>query len=322
MSYPGPPEPPVGMAACVRHPDRGTTLACSRCGRPACVECLRNAPVGYQCVDCVAAGHQVDPRVAGQQVVPHIAPGGAGQQAVPPAAGRLVRPAMRTPYLTYLLIGLNVAAFIATVAQSHSLVNNQQSSLFADWVLVPGAVAQGQWIRLFGSAFLHFGPLHLAMNMWCLYVCGRFVEVLLGPARFLALYLVSLLGGSAAVMILSHNAETAGASGAIFGLFGIQAVILWRLRQNVGVALGVIAVNLIFSFSIPGIAIWGHIGGLIAGTAAGAGMLYGPQLVGDPRGATVSGKVIAWSSVVAVAAMAVVAVAIEISTLHNAAPVG
>ncbi|AHK27275.1 rhomboid family protein [Rhodococcus opacus PD630] len=251
-----PPQP-----RCVRHPDRPTALSCNRCGRPACPECLREAAVGYQCVDCVAAG-QRDVRQ-----VRNVAGAVTTQRAV--------------PLVTYILMAVNVGIFLITAAQSRSIMQNQAGSkLFADWALFPPAVVDGQIVRVLGSGFLHFGIIHLAVNMFALWVIGRDTELVLGRARYACVYFVSLLGGSAAVMLFQLGAVTAGASGAVFGLMGAQAVILLRLRRSPAPVISVIAVNVIISITIPGISLWGHLGGLVAGAAATAGILYGPQLLG------------------------------------------
>ncbi|GAB2698610.1 rhomboid family intramembrane serine protease [Nocardia thraciensis] len=249
------PQPPA--PTCFRHPDRPTGLACTRCGRSACPDCLRPASVGQHCVDCVRQG-QADVR-------PVRTVAGA------PAAGRAV------PYVTYALIALNVAIYAITAAQANSIGDNRRSQLFFDWVLVPPAVADGQWVRVLGSGFLHYGPVHLLVNMFALYILGRDCEMVLGRLRFVAVYAASLLGGSAAVMWLAQDAATAGASGAIYGLFGAMTVILLRLRQSPTQMLVLIVINVVISVSLPGISLWGHLGGLAAGTLATGGILFLPQ---------------------------------------------
>ncbi|MDF3310956.1 rhomboid family intramembrane serine protease [Rhodococcus sp. T2V] len=251
-----PPQP-----RCVRHPDRPTALSCNRCGRPACPECLREAAVGYQCVDCVAAG-QRDVRA-----VRNVAGAVTTQRAV--------------PLVTYILMAANVGIFLITAAQSRSIMQNQAgSALFADWALFPPAVVDGQFVRVIGSGFLHFGLIHLAVNMFALWIIGRDTELVLGRARYAFVYFASILGGSAAVMLFQLHAVTAGASGAVFGLMGAQAVILLRLRRSPAPVISVIAINVIISITIPGISLWGHLGGLVAGAASTAAILYGPQLLG------------------------------------------
>lgn len=197
---------------------------------------------------------------------------------MPPVRTVAGAPAARAslPYATYALIALNVAVFAITAAQAKSLVDNRTSALFRDWVLFPPFVADGQWLRVIGAGFLHYGPIHLLLNMFALYVIGRDTELVLGRLRYLAVYLVSLLGGSAAVMVFSQNSATAGASGAVYGLFGAITVILIRLRQDPKQMLILIAINVFISFSLPGISLWGHLGGLAAGTLATLGILFLP----------------------------------------------
>lgn len=301
MSYPGPP-PGAGvppMSVCARHPDRPTGLACVRCGRPACPDCLRSAAVGFQCVDCVAAG-QRDVRSART------------------AAGAKLSTGF-TPIVTYALIAVNVVVFVITAVQSGSFVSNdRRSSLFDAWALWPPAVADGQLIRLIGSGFLHIGPLHLAVNMFALWIVGRDVERVLGRSRYLAVYLTALLGGSAGVMALGRlNEVTAGASGAIFGLFGALAVVLIRLRQSPGPIIAIILINIVISVSIPGVSLWGHVGGLVAGTAAAAGLLFVPGLLLGTRAMTKAARAIGWASVAAVASAAVVIIVVRIVQIRD-----
>lgn len=173
------------------------------------------------------------------------------------------------------LIALNVLVYGITAVQSRSLVSNESgSTLFTDWVLYGPAVAHGQFERLLGSGFLHYGPMHLLVNMLALYLFGRDCEVFFGRWRFLAIYLLSLLGGAATVLALQPLALTAGASGAIYGLFGATLMVVLRLRRNPTSLLVLLALNFMLSISLPGISLWGHLGGLIAGSAVAAGFLY------------------------------------------------
>jgi membrane associated rhomboid family serine protease len=180
--------------------------------------------------------------------------------------------------VTPLLILINIVVFGVTVYQAQDLGQNQHSELFIDWYLGPGMVAYGEWWRLFTAGFLHYGPVHIALNMLGLYVLGRELEPELGRLRFIAVYLVSLLGGSVAVFLFGEmNPATAGASGAVFGLMGGFAVLLIRKRMSAGPAIGLIAVNVYLSFVFPGISILGHIGGLVTGAIATAALLYAPR---------------------------------------------
>ena len=131
------------------------------------------------------------------------------------------------------------------------------------------------WYRLVTSGFLHFGVIHLAFNMYFLYVLGPMLEPALGRVNFLLLYMASLLGGSLGVVLFDSGGVTAGASGAVFGLLAAATVGLWRRGINpfstgIGAAL---VLNLFITFAIPGISIGGHLGGAIAGAICGAVML-------------------------------------------------
>ncbi|MGH3925648.1 MAG: rhomboid family intramembrane serine protease, partial [Pseudonocardiaceae bacterium] len=250
---PGAPSP---VQVCARHPDRETGLRCVRCDRPACSSCLREASVGYQCVDCVAEGARTMRRgttVAGAELT--------GRAVVVP-----------------LLVAINVVVFAVTVAQAGSVVGNAAAGLFQQWGLLPTAVAGGELWRLFTSGFLHIGPFHLAFNMFALWVIGRDLEQVLGWVRFLAVYFVSLLGGSLAVFLFENEITmTAGASGAVFGLMGGLAVVLLRIRASLGQVLTLIALNVFISFVVPQISILGHLGGLLFGAAVTAGMVFAPR---------------------------------------------
>ncbi|MBF6296010.1 rhomboid family intramembrane serine protease [Nocardia amamiensis] len=282
------PQPPA--PTCVRHPNRPTGLACTRCGRPSCAECLRPAAVGQHCVDCLRQD----------------------QRSVPPVRTVSGAPAARssTPAVTYALIAINVVIYAITAAQAESLMDNQRgSALFLDWVLFAPAVADGQWWRVLGSGFLHYGPIHLLLNMFALYVVGRDAELVLGRLRYLAVYLVSLLGGAAGVMLFAQNSLTAGASGAVYGLFGAITVILIRLRQNPNQMLIIIGINVFISLSLPGISLWGHLGGLAAGTLATLGILFLPGWLRVKS--QESARLVGWVAVAVVAVAALAATGVS-----------
>jgi membrane associated rhomboid family serine protease len=181
------------------------------------------------------------------------------------------------PLVVPLLILLNVAVFVVTVVQAHSLNDNATAPLFYNWALLPEFVAGGEWYRLATSGFLHYGPIHLLMNMFALWVIGRDMEVVLGRLRFTVVYVLSLLGGGLSVFLFGAlTAPVAGASGAVFGLMGGIAVAVRRLRLDMRQALVLIGLNLVISFTIPGISLLGHLGGLIVGALATIGMVYPP----------------------------------------------
>src|ERR671922_2809410 len=162
--------------------------------------------------------------------------------------------------VTKLLIGLNVAVYLAELGQGGN-VNGLGSSIFLHGYLRAHEVASGDWWRLLTAAFLHYGPFHLGLNMLALWWFGAPLEEALGRGRYLLLYLVSGLAGSAGALLLSPNVATVGASGAIFGILG-AAFVLERQRTYVlgGGAMSIIVLNLAFTFFIPGISIGGHLG--------------------------------------------------------------
>ena len=164
--------------------------------------------------------------------------------------------------VTRTLIGINVAVFLLELATGGNIKIFEKGALFGP------LVANGDWWRLITAAFLHYGPIHLGFNMFFLYWIGTPVEQYLGRARFLLVYFVSGLAGSAGALVLSPTSVTVGASGAIFGILG-AALILERQGSYVlgGSAMGLIVINLALSFVLSGISIGGHIGGLIGGAA-------------------------------------------------------
>lgn len=241
---------------CAFHPDRATALHCTRCGRPACPECLTPASVGFHCRDCVAQGQ-------------------AAQRTVRTVSGV---PVGQRPIITFVLIGMNFVVFLITAIQAKSGVDMTGSAVFRDGSLVPAVVAGGQWWRLLSSGFLHLSVIHIGLNMLSLYFVGVGLERILGRSRFLWVYLLSLLGGGAAVMLLSQQfTPVAGASGAIFGVLGGLAVAFKRYRYDMRQLLFVLALNLFLSFQVSGISWQGHIGGLLVGAVVTAAFVYAPQ---------------------------------------------
>jgi membrane associated rhomboid family serine protease len=138
-------------------------------------------------------------------------------------------------------------------------------------------IDNGAVYRLFTAMFIHYGLLHLALNMFALWVLGRNLEAALGPLRFAALYLISGLGGSVAAYIFQPNAPTAGASGAIYGLFAALVLILRRLGRSTSTVIPIIVINFVFTFAVPGISIAGHLGGFLTGAVLAAGIAYAPK---------------------------------------------
>lgn len=260
-----PPEPPGQTEApaptCFRHPGRQTYVSCVRCGRPACPDCLRPAAVGHQCVECIRQGNQ----------------------GVRQATGRFGGTVSTGAKVTWTIMGLNVALYAVLLAHP---------SLADDWAMLGGArapngqlvgVATGQWYRLITSAFLPgtggLGILDIAFNLWALYIVGPPMERLLGPVRYLAVYLASALGGAVSYYFIAPvNQPALGASGAIFGLFGAWFVLSRRLRLDWRPVAMVIALNLVIGFVGAAYIAWqDHLGGLITGVVLTAAYAYAPR---------------------------------------------
>lgn len=221
------------------------------------------ASVGFQCPECIKGAAKKSPVVRFSEL----------------RSGR--------PIVTEVLIALNVVALIAVVATGGSLFNGGGtvsdrglligSGAVAEvgplgFVVHPIGVAYGEWWRIITGGFLHAGILHLGMNMLLLFMLGSQLEPLLGRARFLSLYIACLVAGSFGVLLVSPNSATVGASGAVFGLMGAAVVAQRRAgidiwRNGIG---GLVAINLLLTFAVPGISAGAHVGGLVAGIAVGA----------------------------------------------------
>ncbi len=245
---------------CYRHPDRETLVSCSECGRPICEQCMTFAPVGIRCPD--HAGVKATRRV----------------QATPPRAVRQARRSiggLPAP-ATVALVALNVLVYLVTVYQGAG-IDRPGGSLLDDGALIGVAIDQnGDWYRLVSAMFLHAGLLHIAFNMLALYWLGTVVEQALGTWRFLLVYFVSGIAGSAGALVLTGPfAVTVGASGAIFGILGALLVLEYVATGSfAGQAMALIVINLALTLTIPNISIGGHLGGLIGGILATFALLH------------------------------------------------
>jgi membrane associated rhomboid family serine protease len=239
------------MATCYRHPGRETGVSCSNCGRPICPDCMTPTPVGMRCPECARQRTKV----------------------------KTMRSVQSEPRVVFALIAINVIAFLASgqfgvqaqggnkLYDHLALIGNAYDPLLHQAV----GVAHHQYWRLVTGGFLHAGFLHIAFNMYLLYVLGRLLEPVLGSVRFGLLYFAALLTGSAGALVATPHAFTVGASGAVFGLMG--ATFLEMRARGVdpmaggvlGSIGGLILINLVFSFAVSGISVGGHIGGLIGG---------------------------------------------------------
>jgi membrane associated rhomboid family serine protease len=247
---------------------------------------MREASVGHQCPECVAEGRRTQ-----RPARTALGGGAAGRQG----------------YVTKAIVALNVAFALIGVAISGTaslfggglftpatelqafggVTGPAWTALAQSGEVVPGAypdfgtvfpgIYDGAYYRLVTSMFIHYGLLHLALNMWVLWMLGRILEIDLGPLRFAALYLLAGLGGGVAAFLISPDSLSAGASGAIYGLFGAFLVIARRLGRDTGAIVALLVVNLVLTFSVSGISWQGHLGGLVTGGLVGAILAYAPR---------------------------------------------
>lgn len=263
---------PVGFAVvsttvqtCYRHPDRRAGVICQRCDRPICPDCMRQASVGFHCPECT--------KTSGQKVL-------RGAQ-------------LRTkPVVTHALIALNLAVFVAGIGSG---LETKDRFIVDGGLVAEGfnpltsqivGVAHGEWWRVVTSGFLHANVIHIGFNMLVLYQLGNMLEPALGRLRFGIAYAVALLSGALGVLLIEPHGFTVGASGAVFGLMGV-AVAAMRSRGIDPFATGLggmILLNLVFTFTIPGISIGGHVGGLIGGFLCGHLLVdVGPRYLRNQR---------------------------------------
>jgi membrane associated rhomboid family serine protease len=263
--HPDQPEPPAGTpdgveaTTCYRHPQREAHVRCTRCNRRICPDCMIEASVGFQCPECVREGNATV------------------RTARTTLGGRI---SDDSGYVTKVLIGINVLVFFAQQAstsfESHLvLIGNAFDPATGQQI----GVADGEYYRLLTAAFMHGSFLHIAFNMYALYLFGPPLEATLGRARFLALYLISALGGSAASYAFNApNQASLGASGAVFGLFGAFLIVNRRFGRDNTSLLVLIGINLAIAF-VPNTNIdWrAHVGGLVTGALVAAAFAYAPR---------------------------------------------
>ncbi|MFI5682658.1 rhomboid family intramembrane serine protease [Streptomyces sp. NPDC051636] len=278
------------VTTCYRHPKVESHVRCTRCDRYICPGCMREAAVGHQCVECVKEGAR------------------SIRQARTAFGGRITA----VPLVTYVLIGLNVLAYLAELVRpsvvgrfgmlgaglrgpdgGHYLWQDPHPS-----VLHPEGLAGGEWYRLLTGAFLHspptegtFGILHIVMNMVSLWSIGRVVEAQLGRVRYLALYLLSAFGGSVLVLLIAPEDLVVGASGAIFGLGAAYWVMARRLGADMDTVNRFMGGLLLWLLISAGLTSWqAHLGGLLAGGVVTLAYAYAPR---DSRRALVQAGVCA-----------------------------
>ncbi|MGY1582434.1 rhomboid family intramembrane serine protease [Streptomyces sp. MN13] len=271
-------EPESTVTTCYRHPKVECHVRCVRCDRYICPDCMREAAVGHQCPECVKEGAR------------------SVRQARTVVGGRI----SGTPVVTYVLVGLNVLAYLlqlvfpdfqdrfamlgARLVGPDDVHYVYQGSYFGIYH-AEGLVA-GEWERLVTSGFLHlmptegtFGLAHIVMNMFALWHLGRILETQLGRARYLALYLLAILGGSVAELLLAEpSAVFVGASGGLFGLGAAYYVMARRFGGDMATVNRDTAMLLVWLLISAGVTSWqGHLGGLLAGGAVTAAYALVPR---------------------------------------------
>ncbi|MFF2050852.1 rhomboid family intramembrane serine protease [Leifsonia sp. NPDC058194] len=232
---------------CYRHPDRVSYVLCQRCGRTICGECQTPGAVGFVCPECMAQQRATAPKTK-----PAWIPRLTGQGA---------------PVVTYAIIALCVVVFIL---QSLPVIGGQVTLAIQYAGVYSDPRAFEPW-RMLTSVFAHASIIHIALNMYTLWIFGSILEPMLGRLRFLALFLISGFAGSLGVLLLGSPLQpVVGASGAIFGMFGAFFIIQRRLGGNATQILVLVALNIAIGF-LPGLNIaWqAHVGGLVGGVLVG-----------------------------------------------------
>ncbi len=229
---------------CYRHPDRQSFVLCQRCGRTICPECQTQAAVGVHCPECVKEARASLPRTK-------------------PAVVTALR-SRGQPIVTYGIMAICVVLFLLQQIPGDAVTNA---------LAYRGDFTLSQPWRMITYGFLHGSIIHIAVNLLSLWVIGRFLEPAVGRVRYLAIFLLSTLGGAVAVVVLAPTQAIVGASAGVFGLFAALFVIQRRAGVTNWQLLLVIGLNLAIGFFVAGISWQGHVGGLIAGGAA-AGLVW------------------------------------------------
>jgi len=236
---------PAPPPSCYRHPGRAASVLCAHCDRPICTDCMVEAPVGWQCPECISEGAKRSRHVP---AFTHTSRGRTG----------VVGSTNPTP-IVLTIIAINVVVFFFEGFGTNASVIDR----YAMW---PAAVhVENQYYRAFTAMWLHASFTHIFFNMIALLIVGPALEVLLGKIRFLALYLVAGLGGSVCSYILSQpNVAGIGASGAIMGVLAAYVVVGLRRKLPVAPVVGLLIIN--FAIGFTGDIDWrAHLGGVVTG---------------------------------------------------------
>lgn len=276
MTSPVPQTPETGVPTCYRHPGREAHIRCQRCDRVICPDCMRPASVGFQCPDCVKEGARTTR--SGRTAYGGLRPTNASATSA-------------------VLIAINVGVWIALVATGgygSRLFNllalrpngycdfggpdqRDVAEAACTGTFLPGVIDGAYW-QLVTSVFTHVAIWHIAFNMFALWVLGPQLELAVGRLRFLALYFLSGLAGSALVYWAGPEyAGTHGASGAVFGLMAALLIVAIKVRGDVRGIMTWIGINFVITFLVAGISWQGHLGGFLGGLAIGAVLIYAPR---------------------------------------------
>lgn len=240
---------------CYRHPDRQSFVLCQRCLRTICPQCQTQAPVGVICPECLAAQRNAQT---------------PAQHRARQMWRRSARAADGRPIVTYVIIGLTaLVGLLQMIPGGIGAMVTDTLLYFPPWLYPQLSGVFEPW-RLLSALFVHGSFWHFALNMLALYFIGRVLEPTLGRGRFIALYLISGLGGSVAVALLAPLSAVVGASGAVFGLLGALLVIGRHLGANITGILVILGLNLVIGF-LPGMNVsWqAHVGGAAIGALVG-----------------------------------------------------
>lgn len=248
---------------CYRHPDRQSFVLCQRCLRTICPECQTPAPVGVICPECMR-----------EQRKAASAPQRRAERSWGRRTTTVAAPLSHTPTMTYAIIGATVLVYLLQLVPG---LDVQGWLLFNSAYAIPQLGHFEPW-RILTMLLVHSSWLHIGLNMLALWMIGRILEPLVGRWRFLAMYVISGIGGAVGVALLAPGTSVVGASGAIFGLFGAMLVIARHIGANVAGIAVIIGINLAFPFvlgilqgSLAAVQIsWqAHVGGLVAGALVG-----------------------------------------------------
>jgi membrane associated rhomboid family serine protease len=288
------------MAACYRHPQRETVVSCSSCGRPICPDCMTPTPVGMRCPECARERTKV----------------------------KTMRSRPTAPRATQVLLALNVLVFVAETATGAPLGGGGGGTVFNHGALFGPALLSfnplpastgfngtHEYWRLLTYGFVHDGILHIAFNMWFLYVIGMMLEPAIGRLNFIAVYFACILTGAFGALLFAPNVPTIGASGALFGMLGAMMVVAYYRGVSIwqsGLGLTLI-INIVFSLTVAGISIGGHLGGFAGG------LICGWLIVQVAERRNLQGLAIAGCAVVGAVG---VAAALAVAGAHGLAPNG